>query len=184
MPGAESPSRLAVTLKRLHDGLAAIGADTATRWSLVRRVALDSMPALRRHALETVARLGEPNTTAVATALRYPTQTTRRALEDLAAYDVLQRLPAGKGKADGWRLTPWVTKRCLTVPDTSGGLGRETETAQPFPVLLSYSTNNNISGKVADAPLDGAPVAAETEDGVREAQEMQDHLTGGADGPA
>src|SRR2546422_5211939 len=91
VPGAESPARLTVTLKRLHDGLAVIGVDHGERWSIIRRVALDSMPAIRRRALIEVARQGEPTTRAVATALGYPTNTIRRTLEDLAAYGVLAR---------------------------------------------------------------------------------------------
>ena len=66
--GAEAPGRLAKTLKRLLGGLLAIGVERARAWSIVHRVALDCIPAIRRRALEAVARLGTPTTTEVATA--------------------------------------------------------------------------------------------------------------------
>jgi DNA-binding IclR family transcriptional regulator len=55
------------------------------------------------------------DTTAIAGAIRYPTQTTRRTLEDLAAHGVVKRAPQGQGKADLWRLSTWTEKKCIAA---------------------------------------------------------------------
>jgi hypothetical protein len=56
-------------------------------------------------------------------AVRYPTQTTRRALEDLTAHGVVKRQGPGPGKADMWQLSPWTVKKCadadITFPEKS-----------------------------------------------------------------
>ena len=124
VPDAESPARLVKVLARLHAGLHAIGADSATVWRVVTKAALDSVPALRLAAIAYLHSQGaEQTTTAVAVAVGHPTQTTRRALEDLAAHRVLNRTSNGKGKADTWTLADWTAQRyagALTVPETSG----------------------------------------------------------------
>jgi hypothetical protein len=102
VPGAESPTRLVVTLKRLHDGLLAIGIAEMETLRLLARIALDSVPALRLKVLRAVLDLGKPDTTAVAARVSYPSNTARRQLEDLGAYNLVLRCPAGKGKADSW----------------------------------------------------------------------------------
>lgn len=119
-PGAESPTRLVVTLKRLHDGLAAIGVPQSARWAIVQRVAMDSMPAIRRRALEVVHRLSEADTTTVAVELGYPTSTTRRALEDLAAYGVIDRIAGGSGKSDRWIVGKSIASTCEGLSEMSG----------------------------------------------------------------
>ena len=116
--GAESPGRLAITLKRLHDGLATIGTDCATRWRIIRRVGLDSMPVMRRRVFEQTALAGEVDTKALGITLGYPTTTTRRALEDLAAYGVLVR--GAGGVADRWRPAECMTACLGVVPEMSG----------------------------------------------------------------
>ena len=52
VPGAEGPARLAITLERLLAGLDTLGCDRAHAWRVVRRVALDCIPALRRRLLD------------------------------------------------------------------------------------------------------------------------------------
>jgi predicted ArsR family transcriptional regulator len=74
---------------------------------VVVSVALDSAPPLRRAAYETVERHKTVETTDVAVALRLPTNTARRILEDLAAYGLVARQSRGQGKADLWNRTPW-----------------------------------------------------------------------------
>lgn len=125
VPDAESPTRLVKVLARLLAGIHATGADPVTAWHVVTKCALDSIPALR---LAAIAHLhdapGEQSTTTIAQAVRHPTQTTRRALEDLAAHGVLTRTSNGKGHADTWQLTAWTAERytvARTVPETSGG---------------------------------------------------------------
>jgi hypothetical protein len=52
VPGAEGPALLAVTLERLLAGLDALGCERERALEMIRRVALDSMPAIRRQLLE------------------------------------------------------------------------------------------------------------------------------------
>lgn len=122
VPEPEAPARLALVLLRLLNGLRAIGLDTEAAWPLVVKCALDSMPALRRKVLEDLLRRPTPaSTTEVADAVRHPTTTARRALEDLAAHDIAQRMPQGPGKADVWQLTAWARDRWPTIPEMSVG---------------------------------------------------------------
>ena len=83
--------------------LRAVGVEPAEAWQILVKVALDSMPKLRRRVLEFVLeRSMPPATTDLAAALDLPTQTTRRGLEDLAAHGLLRRKSQSKGKADVW----------------------------------------------------------------------------------
>jgi DNA-binding transcriptional ArsR family regulator len=121
IPDAEAPGRLALVLRRILDGLAVIGADEATAWGIVTKVALDSMESTRRAALEYLLAKPEPRAvTVVAEALGYPTSTTRRTLEDLAAHGLVTRESRGQGKADYWRSSAWLRDRWPTVPEMSG----------------------------------------------------------------
>jgi predicted ArsR family transcriptional regulator len=64
------------------------------------------VPPLRRAAYEHLLKseTGVANTIGVAKAIGLPTNTVRRALEDLAAYDLVTRISAGQGHADVWKL--------------------------------------------------------------------------------
>ncbi len=125
VPDPESPARLAKALARLLAGVRATGADVETAWRVVTKCALDSIPALRLAVIDYLHRApGEHATTAVAVAVRHPTQTTRRALEDLAAHSVLHRHANGQGKSSTWSLTGWAAERYAAatgVPEISGG---------------------------------------------------------------
>jgi len=115
-------------LERLLAGLDAIGLGRETAWQVVSKVALDSVPALRFAVIDALAHVdGEQATTAVAEAVRHPTQTTRRALEDLTAHAIVERQSQGKGKPDTWRLSEWTRARYArvrTVPERSGNVSR------------------------------------------------------------
>ena len=52
IPDAEAPTRLVNQLARLLSGLRRIGADEQQAWRIVRKVALDSIPDLRRNVLD------------------------------------------------------------------------------------------------------------------------------------
>jgi hypothetical protein len=124
IPEAEAPSRLALALSHLFAGLTLIGASRADSWRVINRVALDSMPALRKQVIGILAGTSGPvDTITVAEAIRYPTQTTRRTLEDLTAHGVLSRISQGQGKADLWRLSDWTQRKCIaagiTFPEMS-----------------------------------------------------------------
>jgi predicted ArsR family transcriptional regulator len=72
------------------------------------KVALDSMPALRRQVLELLVTQNTALTTSsAAVELDLPTTTARRVLEDLTAHGVAVRESGGQGKADTWSATAW-----------------------------------------------------------------------------
>ncbi len=109
IPGAESPMRLSLVLAKLAISLEVLGVERKARYALILKVGLDSMPDIRRRLVEF---LGDPNledvwqkTSDTAEALSVPTQTARRALEDLTCYHVCEREAGGEGRADKWRLS-------------------------------------------------------------------------------
>jgi DNA-binding MarR family transcriptional regulator len=90
-----------LTLARLYAGLRAMQVSKLDAWRLIIKIGFDCLPALRWRVLSYLFDNGcQAETTALATALGYPTQTTRRTLEDLAAHGIVIR---EKGmKADLW----------------------------------------------------------------------------------
>jgi hypothetical protein len=103
--GAEGTARLGLQLERLLAGLDVLRVERKQALTIVENVALDSVPPLRRAAYESVRDNGEMDTTEVATTLGLPTNTVRRALEDLDCYGLVKRQSQGKGKADKWRIS-------------------------------------------------------------------------------
>ena len=80
--------------------------------SVVKAVALDSVPPARRRAYEHLHALRQDgreaaSTTTVAEVLALPSVTTRRVLEDLTAYGLIERRAQGQGKADLWAARDW-----------------------------------------------------------------------------
>jgi DNA-binding MarR family transcriptional regulator len=125
IPEPEAPTRLIVVLDRLLAGLDSIGLERAVAWNVVVRSALDSIPALRRSVMDSLLVLEEAiETPKLAEALDYPTPTARRALEDLTAHGIAQRVTRGKGtNADTWHLTEWARERySLCIPEMSDPL--------------------------------------------------------------
>lgn len=163
IPEAEAPARLALVLLRLRNALLAIGVDDATTWQLVTKCALDSMPAIRRAVLvDLLAHPDGATTTEIAERSDYPTQTARRALEDLTAHGIVRRVSQGQGRADTWHVTDWTRDRWPTVPEMSEGTGTahggEATTA---PISIPIRVPTNKSGKVV-APGDGMDLDAAT----------------------
>jgi hypothetical protein len=108
IPGAESATRLVKVLAMLFRGLLIIGTNRERAWELITKVALDSMPALRRNVLTMMLDNQDTldwKTKELAEDLGYPTNTTRRVLEDLNCYDIVLRME--DGNADVWRLSDW-----------------------------------------------------------------------------
>jgi hypothetical protein len=102
--GAEGTARLGLTLERLLAGLDTLGLDRATALNVVETIAMDSVPPIRRHAYEFLQDIApaDSETAAVAKHMGLPTITVRRALEDLAAYGLVERTGQGPGKPDLW----------------------------------------------------------------------------------
>jgi hypothetical protein len=117
VPGAEGTARAGLALVRIFAGLQSLGVDRATALKVVRKIALDSVPPIRRCAYDAVCRYdpafnkqrkGSPADTGdIAIELGLPTNTTRRGLEELAAYGLIRRENPGKGEAHRWTKCPW-----------------------------------------------------------------------------
>ena len=114
MPQPESPMRMTQEFQRLYLGMDVIGVDDEDKWRVMRKVALDSMPLVRRAALqrmiETVEGVGGEwgkGTTIqeLGDAMRVSQTTVRRTLEDLEAHHVVEQArTADGGMAKGWRM--------------------------------------------------------------------------------
>jgi hypothetical protein len=104
--GAEGTARIGLMLERLLAGLDTIGVDRTTALGVVEGVAMASVPPLRRAAYEYLEPLApaQVETAIIAKALGLPTNTVRRALEDLTAYGLIDRITQGQGKPDLWHL--------------------------------------------------------------------------------
>jgi hypothetical protein len=110
VPEPEMPARFVKQLFELLRGVALVlGHQEATTEDMdrVARVALDSIPAVRRVVLRAVATHREVDeslkTTQVIQAVQYASATVRRALEDLQALGILEVVKGGPGKPDAWR---------------------------------------------------------------------------------
>jgi hypothetical protein len=119
IPPAEAPARLAQGLMRILNGLRAIGVNDNASWHLVAKCALDSMPAVRLTVLEDLGLRGTSSTTEIAARTGYPTTTTRRTLEDLAAHALVERHVEGAGLSDLWQMSPWTRDRWPGIPEMS-----------------------------------------------------------------
>jgi hypothetical protein len=110
--GAEGTARIGLALERLLAGLDTLGVERELALSVVKAVAMDSVPPPRRRAYEHLTALRQDgketaSTTAVAKVLALPSVTTRRVLEDLTAYGLIERQTQGQGKADLWAVRDW-----------------------------------------------------------------------------
>jgi len=100
--GAEGTARIGLMLERLLAGLDVLGVERQQALTVVEAVAMDSVPPTRRAAYEIVHKHRAVETADVAIGLGLPTITVRRALEDLAAYHLVERHRRGQGKSDRW----------------------------------------------------------------------------------
>ena len=142
VPGPEAPTRLVIVLDRMLAGLDAIGTTRADAWQVVTKLALDSVPALRLNVLYTLLP-GSADTNAVATAVRHPAQTTRRALEDLTAHGLVEVERQGEGKAHLWSLSLFARAR---LENLSRNVVEHAERE-----IKGLSGDPDISGTVAEA---------------------------------
>ena len=130
VPGAEAPTRIIIVLDRILAGLDAIGVSRQDAWRVVTKCALDSVPALRLSVLYSLME-GQKDTNQVATDVRHPAQTTRRALEDLVAHGLVELERQGQGKANLWSLSTFTTARLQVFPEMSELLKAVPETLVP-----------------------------------------------------
>lgn len=113
IPQPEGPARLVKALRRVYGGMVAIGADEDTRWDLLRRIAVDCLPAMRTPVLRQLLEYGEPQRTAdIAEAVGMVTKTAHQLLDDLALLKIVVRTK--KGSADNspdlWSAGDWLRR--------------------------------------------------------------------------
>lgn len=123
VPDPEAPARLACALAQFQAGMRVVGINPAAAWEVAVKCAFDSMPQIRRRVFELLRTAdGQLDTTAIATAVGYPTATAHRACEDLTAHGIVTRQSCGKGKADRWTLSDWTREQyaAATSSEMSG----------------------------------------------------------------
>lgn len=107
IPDPELPTRLSKQLITLSVAFNLMSSNSFTEddYALVYKIGLDSIPTKRRLVIETLVKSKEQlETTDVATAISYPTNTTRRILEDLHGLQLVERESQGKGYPDKWKI--------------------------------------------------------------------------------
>jgi hypothetical protein len=95
----EGPARLALALQQLFAGLFLIGVNRPEATVLVEQIAYDSVPKLRLKAFNVLTDNWQ-KTRDVANAIKLPTTTTKRALEDLMAQGLALRDVGKENGAD------------------------------------------------------------------------------------
>ena len=114
IPEPEAPTRLTTQLDRMFSGLRAIGMAASDAWPITVRVGLDSMPVVRRMAIEALVKLEELSmagaaieTADVVREMQYPRTTVDRTLQDLGGHGVVFVYPpASKGQPTKYELNP------------------------------------------------------------------------------
>jgi DNA-binding MarR family transcriptional regulator len=160
IPGAESPTRPVKVLAQLLRGLQVIGVTKERAWELVEKTALDSMPALRQKVIFAMLETDIDTVTSdLATRLGYPTNTTRRTLEDLACYGVIKREARGAGNADFWTLTDWTRKTyqaaTRTLPEIREGYNTSLINNSNNRIRICGKVAANDTGELPDCPACG-----------------------------
>jgi hypothetical protein len=103
--GAEGTARFGKALERVLAGLDCLGVRRGKARKVVRAIAFDSVPPNRLSVYRYLRSLKgrQSDTTTIAEAVKLPTNTARRVLEELVIYGLAEREPQGQGKADLWR---------------------------------------------------------------------------------
>lgn len=134
-PEPEAPARLAKQLASLTVGHAMIGNDFRQSYAFAQRVATDCLTTIRARVIDVLAPTQDyVSTPKAAEGIGYPTQTTRRVLEDLTALGVVSVRKEGQGRADNWRLSDWsretLSRTALSAasPASEGGTVPEKST--------------------------------------------------------
>jgi hypothetical protein len=103
--GAEGAARFGKALERVLSGLDCLGVKRSKARRVIRTIAFDSVPPNRLSVFHHLKGLKGQlfDTTTIARAVKLPTTTTRRVLEELVIYGLAERDPQGQGRADLWR---------------------------------------------------------------------------------
>jgi Bifunctional DNA primase/polymerase, N-terminal len=123
LPELEAPMRLAKQMAAVFDALKDLGYAEDRALAVVEKMAWDSIPPIRVRCLEALQLHGRLKTPIVAERTGIPTNTARRALEDLALVGILEREKVGEADSspNWWEVTIDVPERSNPLPETSGG---------------------------------------------------------------
>jgi hypothetical protein len=108
VPQQEAPTRLASVLGQLFLGMELIGVEDSECWRVVGKIAMDSMPQVRKRAIEDIQAREEKNHVEstwddLQKTLRCSKSTVQRTVEDLEILGVLRKNPEKKM----WRVSDW-----------------------------------------------------------------------------
>jgi hypothetical protein len=148
----EAPARIVQALRRLYGGLLAIGVERAEAMDVIVKVGMDCLPKVRRAVFDLLVDTDEwMDTPHIATAICYPTNTTRRTLEDLQAHKIVQR-QLTPGKADNWHLADWARSlyQEARFPEMSVGV----YIADPYVLNKPQNVLTDFSGTRSETPID------------------------------
>lgn len=102
----ESPPRFLAALLHLWQSASLIGLPPSESSEIIRRVAFDSIPKLRRMILGTMAASRvSMQTSQIVSGVKHPRMAVLRTLEDLHAHGVVDRIGASQGESHSWRLS-------------------------------------------------------------------------------
>lgn len=132
IPEPELPTRLAKQLIKLASAFSLISRGfTEEDYRLIYKIGMDTLPLKRKLAIKTLLKADDYLETAdIAMKIGYPTNTTRRVLEELHGLKLIIRESKGRGYADRWIISE-TTRELLekakpksingTLPEKSGG---------------------------------------------------------------
>jgi hypothetical protein len=111
IPQPEGPARLAKSLRQLYGGLVALGIDSATRWDILTRIAVDCAPAIRIPLIQALlANSAWTRTTEIAEDASMITKTAALHLDDLALIGLAERSKESEAvnSAHMWCASDWL----------------------------------------------------------------------------
>lgn len=125
IPAPEGPGRLAKQLYTLARALAILRGHPAVElgdYITVGQVAQDTLPPQRYLVIKTLMNIPpgqQLTTTEIAEQTAYPTNTIRRYIQELVAFDLAVRYPGGAGRADQWSASPYLREvlEAISLPE-------------------------------------------------------------------
>jgi len=111
IPQPEGTGRIVLQLRRIYGGLEALGLDEETRWTLVARIARDSVPTVRTALIRALLARSEPTRTSeMAAAAGMVTKTAHRLLDDMSLLKLVERTKtsAAANAPDKWMASRWL----------------------------------------------------------------------------
>lgn len=138
IPDSELPTRLSKQLITLALAFSLIenGQFTTEDYELIYKIGMDTLPQKRKLVIETLIKNDDYLETAdIAMEIGYPTNTTRRILEDLHGLKLIIRESQGRGYADRWIIDD-TTRELLDKakpnnPKVGNGLNKPTDKTLP-----------------------------------------------------